>query len=327
MTSNSTNPSLRIFAAAALALAAALAGAPTDAEAQSTAPAAAQAEAAPPGSADNPHVVEVEAEDYAFRIPAEINSGWTTFRFANQGEEHHFLFITQLPVDVGYDAFVEQIVMPFNDVWYDLRDGRMTADEAMPALSEELPEWYWGVDFMGGVGFLAPGASAEATVYLEPGQYVVECYMRTPDGEIHSMEGMLDPLTVTAEPSEGSPPPAALQIVLSEEGMALDGLPQPGLNTFEVHWADHPEGTFGHDVQVLRVDNETTVDDVLHWMNFLNLEALTEPAPGSFVGGITPMPAGSTAYFAAELEPGRYILASQYTSHLGVLTEFTVEAR
>lgn len=290
-------------------------------------PAAAQAEAPPPGSADNPHVVAVDAEDYAFRIPGEISSGWTTFRFTNEGEEHHFMFLTRLPEAMPYDEYVQQIVVPFNEVWYDMRDGRLAADEVMPVLTEELPEWFWGVDFTGGVGFLAPGASAEATVYLEPGEYVLECYMRTADGEMHSMEGMLDPLTVTEERSEGSPPPAELQIVLSEEGLALDGRPQPGLNTFQVHWADHPEGTFGHDVHVLRVDDDTTVDDVLHWLNFLNVDALTEPAPGTFAGGISIMPAGSTAYFTVDLDPGRYILVSQYTSHLGVVEEITVEAR
>jgi hypothetical protein len=314
-----TNP-FRIPASVGVALAVVLAGAPYGATAQT----AVSIHTQEPGTAA---VVEVDAEDFAFRMPAEIGSGWTTFRLTNQGEEHHFMLIARLPAGMTYDDYVTDVVMPFNEVWYDLRDGRLHQDEVMPILGEELPEWFWGVEFMGGVGFLAPGEAGEATVNLEPGRYVVECYMRTADGEFHSMEGMLDPLTVTEARSRGEAPSAALRVVLSEEGMSLEGRPEPGTNTFQVHWADHPEGTFGHDVHVVRVDDDTTTDDVVRWMNFLEVDALTEPAPGTFVGGINMMPAGSTAYFSVDLEPGRYLFVSEYTGAMGVLEEVTVEAR
>jgi len=112
---------------------------------------------------------------------------------------------------------------------------------------------------------------------------------------------------------------------LSEAGMEIDGTPTPGNNTFEVYYADHPEGTFGHDIHVLRIEDGVATDEVLHWLNFLNVDAMTEPAPGTFVGGINMMPAGSTAYFTTQLEPGRYLFVSEYTGVMGVLKEITVE--
>ena len=269
-------------------------------------------------------VVEVDAEDYAFRIPAEIRSGWNTFRLANAGEEHHFMLIARLPDGITFDDYVTDVIVPFSHVWYQLRDGVIGQEAAMPMLGEHLPDWFWTVEFHGGPGFLAPGGSAEATVYLEPGSYVVECYVRTADGEFHSMEGMLDPLEVVADPSGQAPPAAGLRVRVSEEGMMLDGQPTAGRTTFEAHFVDLPEGTFGHDVQVLRLDDDVLLDDVLQWLNFLNVDGLTNPVPGTFVGGINMMPAGSTGYFTVDLEPGRHLLVAQYTGVMGVHTAFTV---
>jgi hypothetical protein len=279
----------------------------------------------PAHAATGIHTIEVDAEDFAFRIPEEIPSGWNTFRFTNQGDEHHFMLIARLPDGMTYDDYVTDVVVPFNDVWYDLRDGRVEQDQVMPILGAELPEWFWAVEFMGGVGLVAPGGTAEATMNLPPGHYVVECYLRTADGEFHSMEGMLDPLIVTEERSGGGAPSADIRVRLSEAGMEIDGTPRPGQNTFEVYYADHPEGTFGHDVHVLRIEDGITTDQVLHWLNFVNVDAMTEPAPGTFVGGINMMPAGSTAYFTTQLEPGRYLFVSEYTGVMGVLKEITVE--
>ncbi|TVP58698.1 MAG: hypothetical protein EA351_03170 [Gemmatimonadales bacterium] len=269
-------------------------------------------------------VVEVEAEDYAFRMPGEIPSGWTTFELANRGDEHHFMLIARLPDGMAYDDYVTDVVMPFNERWYDLRDGRIDSDDVMPLLTEDLPEWFWNVEFMGGPGYLAPGLSGTATMNLEPGTYIVECYMRTADGEMHSMEGMLDPLIVTDEPSIEEIPAANMRVELSEAGMSVDGYLEQGTNTFEVHWMDHPDGTFGHDVHIMRLE-DSTPEEVVEWLNFLNTDALAEPAPGTFVGGINMMPAGSTGYFTADLEPGQYLLVSVYTGAMGVLTEVTVE--
>lgn len=269
------------------------------------------------------HVVEVAATDYAFQMPETVPSGWTTFRFDNEGEEHHFMLLMRLPEGKTFDDYVLEVGEPFNDVWYPLRDGEITQEEAFERLGEVLPEWFWAVEQMGGPGMLAPGESGEATVKLEPGNYVVECYMKTPEGEFHGLEGMLDPLTVTEEPSEGSPPAADVRLTVTNDGIAMEHEVTAGRHTVEVHFAEQAEG-FWHNVNLARLDADTEVDRVVHWVNWANVDGLQPPAPVSFLGGVREMPAGYTGYFTVDVVPGRYLWISETTAAQGILKEFTV---
>ena len=270
------------------------------------------------------NVVHITAEDYAFRAPAEIQAGWTTFELDNVGQETHMLFIARLPDGVTFDDYMTGAVMPFNEVWQELRAGEIDAEAVFPAIGERADPWFWDTAFEGGVGFLSPGETATATVNLQPGNYVIECYMRTQEGEMHSMEGMIDPLTVTATGAQGAAPSGDVRITLSEAGIELDREVRAGTRTFEVHFADHPEGTFGHNVHVLSADPTVTTHDAAGWMSFLNVAGLTDPAPGTFVGGLHLMPVGSTGYFTADLAPGRYLFVSEYTGHMNVAREVNV---
>jgi len=270
---------------------------------------------------DDHQVVHVTGEDYAFRVPAEIPSGWTTFRFENAGQETHMMFISRLPDGVTFDDYMTDAAVPFNEAWYALRDGRIGSEEVFPLIIDNLEPWYWNMQYTGGVGMIAPGRVAEATLNLEPGNYVIECYMRTPEGEVHYMEGMIDPLVVTEARSPGSAPQGDVRITLSEAGMQVDRELPAGTHTFEVLVVDHPENTFGHNVHVIRLDDGAAADEVLGWLDFASVRGLVDPAPGVFVGGITPIPAGTTGYFRTTLVPGRYLLVSEFTGHLGIHRE------
>lgn len=285
-------------------------------------PSAAMAAPAPP--ADAP-VVEVEAEDYAFNLPETLPSGWVTLRFTNSGEENHFLMLHRLPEGKTYDEYVVEIGEPFNEVWYPLRDGEITQEEALERMGETIPEWFWAVQQMGGTGIVAPGGTTEVTVRLEPGDYVVECYMKTEEGEFHGMEGMVDPITVTEEASDEAPPEADLRLTATNAALALEGEATPGRHTVAVHIAERPEAGFGHNVHVARLPEGVAVDEVQAWLNWMNVEGLQGSAPATFVGGMNILPEGATGYFDLELEPGRYLFVSEYTGHQGVRTTVTVE--
>jgi hypothetical protein len=272
-----------------------------------------------------PNVVRITAEDYAFRAPTEIPAGWTTFELENAGDETHMLFIARLPDGYTFDDYMLGAVMPFDEVWQELRTGALRADEVFPAIGERAAPWFWETAFEGGVGFVSPGHAATATMNLPPGNYVLECYIRTTEGEMHSMEGMIDPLVVTEAAQAGSPPRGDVRITLSEEGMQIDGEVRAGTLTFEVHVADLPEGTFGHNVHILRPAPGVTPEDAVDWMSFVNVAGLADPSPGTFVGGLHLMPVGSTGYFTATLEPGRHLFLSEYTGHMGVVGEVHVE--
>lgn len=272
----------------------------------------------------NANVVEVIAEDYAFDAPAAIPAGWTTFRMENAGQETHFIYLTRLPEGKTYDDLNIEVNQPMNELWYAQRAGEIDQAEMIARLGTELPPWYWtGVEQMGGPGLVAPGGTSQATMHLEPGNYVMECYMKTPDGEFHAMEGMTRPLTVTGEPSGASAPAADVQMTLTNEGIEAPNVLAPGRHTIAVHFAEHPE-MVKNDVHLARLDGDTSVERLVPWMDWTSIEGLENPAPTTFLGGTHEMPAGYTAYITVELEPGRYAWISESTGPMGVRKEFTV---
>ena len=271
------------------------------------------------------HSITILAEDYAFQAPDRIPSGWTTIQYENQGNEPHFFVLAKVPEGNTFDEYATDVVLPFNDVWYALRDDGISVEQAFEQLGATLPGWFWTVEFMGGAGVISPGLTSDVTVNLEPGTYVLECYIKTEDGEMHNMEGMLRELTVTEESSGVAAPVADIQITLSNFDMDVQGDLSPGSRTVSVYVKENPEEGFGHNVHVARLEPDTNVDELVQWMNFFDVDGLMAPDPSIFIGGMHLLPAGHTGYFTADLEPGRYLFVSEYTGHLGVMQEVTVE--
>lgn len=276
------------------------------------------------GSSES-YVVEYTARDYAFIGPTEIPSGWVTMRMANEGQEHHFIFLTLLPEGKTIEDYVNDVGLTFGNVWNQLRAGEIDKARAGALLGEGLPEWYASAASMGGPGLVAPGGVSQATMRLVPGNYVMECYVKTADGEFHVALGMAMPLTVTAEESGGGPPAADLQITLFRDFMDIEGAPVAGRQTVAVNFDEHPEYGLGNDVHVVKLEEGADLDQVVAWMDWMNVKGLGEPAPAKFVGGIHEMPAGYTGFFTVDLEPGRYAWIAESGAALGMVSEFKVE--
>jgi hypothetical protein len=244
---------------------------------------------------------------------------------ANAGLEHHFVFLTLLPEGKTMEDYVSDVGVPFDSVWHQLRSGAVDKAGAGAMLGELLPEWYASAVSMGGPGLVAPGRVGQATMRLAPGDYVMECYVKTPDGEFHWNLGMAIPVTVTDEDSGAAEPDADLEITLFNYVIEVEGTPAAGPQTVAVHFDEHPEYGLGNDVHVVRLDEGTDLDEVIQWMDWMNVEGMGEPAPATFVGGIHEMPAGYTAFFTVDLEPGRYAWIAESGAALGMVEEFTVE--
>jgi hypothetical protein len=271
------------------------------------------------------HAITILAEDYAFDAPDQIPSGWTTFEYANEGEEGHFLILARLPDGKTFDELASTVSPTFNEIWYELRDGEISQEEAFEKLGVELPEWFWAVEFMGGPGLISPGLTTKATVHLKPGTYYMECYAKTEEGEFHSIEGMMRELTVTDARSEAAPPEADIDITLSNFELDIEGTLTPGTHTVSVHVAEHPEEGFGHNVHVARMEPGIDVDEIVRWMNSFEITGMQPPAPTKLVGGMQTLPEGQTGYFTLDLEPGRYLFVAENTGHLGVMQEVNIE--
>jgi hypothetical protein len=270
-------------------------------------------------------VLEITATDYAFRAPETAPSGWTTIRFTNDGEEPHFVFISRLPEGITIDNYEVELQGRFAEAWYSVRDGRANQEQALETLFASMPEWFADLQLLGGPGLASPGQTTETTMRLPPGNYAIECYVKTAEGEVHYMEGMVRPLVIREEASGGVPPTPDIRVTLSNSGMKLDGDLTAGRRTFAVHVAENPEVGYGHSAHLARLHPDTDLDDMIAWMDWFDLEGMAPPAPAEFLGGLHFMPEGETAYFTADLEPGRYVLLSEFTLHMNVLKEFTVD--
>lgn len=269
------------------------------------------------------YVVDVLAEDYAFQAPDSVPSGWVTFRLDNTGEETHFMILHRLPDGHTYEEYLLEVATPFGEVWEPLGAGEIDKAEAMQRLGELLPAWFWSAKQMGGPGLIAPGGVAQATLNLEPGNYVMECYMKTPEGVFHGEEGMMRPLVVTERSSGAAEPEADIELTLTTAGFAARGDLTPGRHTVAVRFEEHPEAGFGNDVHVARLDGAEAAP-LVTWMDWMNAEGLQNPAPVAFVGGTQEMPQGYTAYFTIDLEPGEYAWISESPDTREMVEAFTV---
>lgn len=253
------------------------------------------------------NVVMVKTEHMDFQMPDEILSGWTTFRYKNKDHHTHFFLIEKMPVDSNgvqkdLDDYFEEVVPVF-----DTAMALINEEELYAGLAEfaNLPYWSFFREYIGGVGLVGPGKTGETTQYLEPGLYIIECYVKT-NGKFHTSDGMAAQFIVKEEKSTAKPPKAGLHLYVdSLSGYKLVGTPKPGMNTMKVNYENQKVyGNFvGHDVNIVKLDGASD-DDIKGWMNWVDIDGLNTPAPATFLGGVQEMPGGSTAYVKFRLEPG-----------------------
>jgi len=266
----------------------------------------------PPVTAAAPEqVVEIVARGLQFSMPDEIPSGWNTLRFRNESGMTHFAVIERLPEGVGIRELQQQAAPIFQEGMNLLNAG--DADAAMEKFAE-LPQWFGQIVFTGGPGFTGPGQVSETTLYLDPGHYLLECYVKT-NGVFHSYNpdpdafGMVYAFTVTEARSPTPEPEADVHINLSSlRGMEVEGDPGAGDHVVQVTFEDQKvyENFAGHDVHLVRLEDDTDLGRLAGWMDWRRPDGLETPAPALFLGGSNEMPAGQTAYFKVSLEPGRY---------------------
>ncbi len=302
---------------------------------------------------DPANVVEVAAEsghhgDNAFTLSAdEIPAGWTTFELDNLTDHTHFAYISKLPAAAvdqadrrGMDPlelYYERVTRPFQ--WFmDTQDNGKTPDPDDRFSDEQLfPAWFANLLPSGGVGLTAGGQTATTTVNLTPGEYVMECYVKDSNNDFHSYHGMLESLTVT-DARGGSAPDSTVSVSVSSDGIDAPDTLEPGRQVVAVEFQDQRlyEHNLGHDVHLLRFDEETTVDDVDGWMNWLDPVQLVSDGtePGTFIGGVETVLTPDLleglgterSYLHLDLVPGDYAWVAEVPtpSEKGLLAEFTV---
>jgi hypothetical protein len=277
-------------------------------------------------AATDPSIVDIKAVDFAFEAPNEIASGWVTFRFANEGSQEHFALLWKLPQGKTIDDYSAEVGEVFGSIWERYEAGEIDRDGTGAALGEELPEWFFTEAVAsGGPALTEGGATSETTVFLEPGTYVAECYVKSPEGVWHNLMGMMQEITVTTEANDASPPEADVEMTLSNYQIVIEGALVAGSQTVAVHVEDTPEGFMAHDINLFRIDDEAQLAEIVEWMDWMDLQGFRAPAPGYSLGGVEHLAAGSVGYFTVELEPGLYAWISEGYGARDMTQTFVVE--
>ena len=103
--------------------------------------------------------------------------------------------------------------------------------------------------------------------------------------------------------------------VSSESGIVFDPPTKAGIYTFSVNFIDQTvyDNWVGHDVNLVKLDKDTDLNDLEAWMDWRDPKGLIEPAPKgfNFLGGVNEAPAGTKDYFKANIRPGKYALISE----------------
>lgn len=269
------------------------------------------------------NVVEVTAKDFKFIVQDSIPSGWNTFRFNNTGHAVHFFLLDRLPDSIPFERFRDEVSKPFDVVFDSLKAG-WSKEDALGMLLEEIPGWYFAcVQQMGGSGIVSMGNSQDIALNLSPGTYVMECYIKE-QGVFHTTLGMMRPIVVTKEASGNEPPLPNVQLTLTKAEYQVDGVFNKGINTVAVHFAEQPEFSPGNDVHIAKLTDETNLDSLIAWMDWMNIEGLQSPAPAEFFGGTQEMPTGNTSYFTTTLDSGQYVLIAESAGNNGLVQKFEI---
>ncbi len=287
---------------------------------------------APQSGEAPPGLVELRAVGMQFEGPREIASGWTTFRFVNASAFTHFALIDAPPEGVSIEQFSSELAGPFQLLMDAMNAGDDAAAEAALA---KFPPWLAELGRAGGPGLLSPGLTGETTVYLAPGDYIVECYIKK-NGVFHTTSpaegqiGMLHALSVTEASNGAEEPEANAILTLRNAGFELEGGELlAGRNTIRVDFVEQQAlPTYvGNDVHLMRVGSAVDIAMADVWMDWSSRDGLQDPSPVQFLGGVHDMPAGSHAYFSVDLAPGKYAFIAEMPAPLaaGFTLTFEVE--
>ena len=245
-------------------------------------------------------VATFSAWDHRFEGPDTIPGGQTTIRLQHRGKELHQLQLLKLD------------------------QGKSPADlaAALRAGGGAVPQW---AKHMGGPNGIGAGDTSEATMYLDPGSYVIICGIPTKNHQTHAALGMQKALVV----AKNAPAPPEFygnfhMAMFDYEFVVVQPL-KKGRHTFYVI----NRGSQTHQASLVRLDPGASAEDVLAAFG----SETPVPLPGKLIGGMSGLEPGGDGTFTAEFIPGRYIIICLFSapttrdSHAakGMVMNFTIE--
>lgn len=251
--------------------------------------------------------VTFEAVDYGFKGPDSIPAGLTSVHIVNKGMDFHHVQLVRLTDGKTAEDFTTAVkTTPF--------------DPLGPAAA---PAW---VRFIGGPNGAISGESATAVMNLEPGAYLLLCFIPDSKGVAHVALGMTKALKVTGAADSKAPEPTpAFNITAMDFSLTLDKPITAGIQTIRFTNA----GMQPHEVLVVQLPPDKTIKDFAAAFE----PGHSGPPPGKPISGVTGVDKGGHVFFTAKFDPGHYGLicffmdGTKKAPHfaLGMTNEFTVK--
>jgi hypothetical protein len=253
-----------------------------------------------------PAVATFVAQDYGFDGPDLLSGGLTVIRVANRGQEPHHVQFLKLPEGKNPADLIAALQIALAQVAF-----------------VEIPSW---AKQMGGPNGVSPGGEAEATVYLDPGFYVLICVIPTKQGTPHVALGMQKALRVIGHGPQAPKIAGEYHLAMADFEFAVPERMTTGRHVFHVI----NRGSQPHEVSVVELAPGASVDDLVA---SFTPGAHHHPLPGKLVGGMAGLEPGGAGAFTVTLTPGHYGLLCLFpnphsgTSHVskGMTMNFTVE--
>lgn len=234
---------------------------------------------------DAPPLISYEAFEYGFRGPDRLDPGKVTLQVVDTGQQSHQMQLVKL------------------------ESGHTAADFASAVKAEPRRFPAWG-RLMGGPNGVVPGTRSKTIQKLDPGDYVLVCWMPDPTGAPHFTLGMTKSITVAA----GTPKPAPeiapdVTITLADFAYKLSKPITAGTRTIKVV----NEGQQVHETLVVQLPPKGSIKA------FGEALAPGKPPagspPGKPVGGVVGLAPGDHALFQMAFTPGRYGLLCLFPDH------------
>ena len=157
--------------------------------------------------------IAITTHDFSFEAPSSAPGGAVRITVDNQGTEPHQVELVRVRRGADQDGVAAAVL-------------RMD-----PAALNSL------VTYHGGPNAVPPGEQRTTITELEPGRYVMLCFVAAPDGLLHVHKGMVGAIEITEPEASGttwSPPQAPLEVELDDYDFVVAGELTPGTHLIAV---------------------------------------------------------------------------------------------
>lgn len=224
--------------------------------------------------------LKVTGNEYSFSTASSVKGGYVKVTLDNEGKEPHQAQLLRINDGVTPQQLQEAAG--------DTTGGKLLALTTIT----------------GGVNAIEGGATQSAVSKLDPGSYLMLCFVPAPDGQPHVAKGMQSQLTVSApEGAEGEEPKYDFEIV--EKDFTFD-VPEVKAGEHVVEFKNN--GPSPHEATMYKVADGKTADDVQKFLATPPGSAPSGPPPFTAAGGGAAIMPNSATFPTIDFTPGTYVL-------------------